>query len=45
MMKFENNVKSVMSLTWLACFTVYLSLVAGAMADGVAAKAFPLFVG
>jgi hypothetical protein len=41
-MKFETNVKTVMSLSWLACFTVYLSLVAGVMADG---KAYPLLFG
>jgi hypothetical protein len=44
-MRFENRVKTVMSLTWLACFTVYLSLMAGAMSNGVAAKAHPLLVG
>lgn len=44
-MKFENRVKTILSLTWLACFTVYLSLMAGAMSNGVAAKAHPLLVG
>lgn len=44
-MKFENRVKNVMSLTWLACFTVYLSLMAGALSGGVAAKTHPLLVG
>ena len=43
-MRFENRVKTIMSLMWLACFTVYLSLMAGAMSNGVAAKARPLLV-